>query len=1060
MRNEGCKMKLIMKLRRVKLRYLISASILVALVIPFVLWMIMPSKTLQIVVLNKTFPVVTSADGKITALDYGKQRGLFWIMDYLGIKNPVTNKAYDVTKDYYGNFLAHGKLVNKPLNKLTSVPDVIYLSDTYGTGNSKINGTEPMGISGLTEDEVGLISTCYAKGTTVIGEYNISGDPTKANVSKELENIFGVGFTGWAGKFFSDLSSVNDVPNWIRMTYEQQYGKKWGLTGAGIIIAGNNRIIILQRGKDFSGQCVSLSMSTDKIKDYNAGSIDYYNWFEIIKPTNDKSIIAWYNLNLTAAGTDQMKVFGLNSRFPAIIANKSGIKTSYYLAGDFCDYREPAKIYSFLGASDLYRLFSTKSEGDNTHFFWDFYVPFMSKVINDVKPLDKSVAAKPKTDVDKDGTQLVSKVADKHFSVYQNGAWKDLYVKGVDIGTALPGIPQGSLSNDNSIYDQWLEEIGGMGINCIRVYTLMPSGFYRALDVYNSTNPNKKLYLFQNISLNSDSPSGNLLDRGYTASYKKTTEDTINAIHGNASVKINDGQDSDVYINDVSGYLLGYLIDPGLSPENVTATDKANPLYKYNGVYVSSGTNATPTESWLASVGDGIYQYEQKTYNMQHPTAITSIPGLDTLHHDKSNPVSMDDVVSVDINNIDISSKVKCGLFGAYNIFPDHPGFMAGETDTAKPAYGDYKEYMNNFMKSQTKYPVLVSGFGLATGMGSSQIAATGYQDGQNSETLQGEGIVAMMNIIKDSGCMGGLVYEWTDEWGKGGPNTSSLMIPSKRSNLWHNMTEPAQNYGIVALESPTPKDYLMSIRGSDPLQSIDYTADESYFYMKANFTKLPDFNQKSIMIYLDTVDRKNGEYMLAPDVNENWSGVEFNINLQSQTKADLLVVPSYNASKGSYFTAVSTTGLFEKLLRQVSPEGKTMLGGLISAKYEDGSTLVPGKFDESTNNFYFDGNTVYIRIPWARLNFTDPSSLLVLDDNKTKGVDNIAKDSLNVRMTDGIVTSLIVMDKTTNKVDYHFPESVTASGYKTFAWSTWTVPNYVSRDKKSLNIIKAYFAK
>jgi len=1019
----------------------------------------MPKKNLQIVVLNKTFPVVASVGGKITELDYSKQRGLFWLMDYLGIKNSTTGKAYDVVRDYYGNFLSAGQLVEKPLNKLTNVPDVIYVADTYGTGNSKINGAEPKGISGLTENEVGLIASCYAKGTTVIGEYNIAGDPTTANVSKAIGDIFGVGFTGWAGKFFSDLSSENDVPNWIRMTYEQQYGKKWGLSGAGIVIAGNNRIIILQRGKDYTGQSINLSMSVDNAKTFNTGAVDYYDWFEITKPADDKSVIAWYDLNLTAVGNDQMKLFGLNSKFPAIIANKSGLKTSYYLAGDFCDYREPEKIHSFLGAADLYRLFSTDSEGDNSHFYWDFYVPFMSKVLKEVKPLDKSVTFKAKAEVENDGTQLVSKVVGRYFSVYQNGVWNNMYVKGVDIGTALPGIPKGNFPEDNTIYTQWLEEIGRMNVNCIRVYTLMPSGFYRALDIYNSTNPDKKLYLFQNISVNSEPLSGNFLDKGYSATYKKATEDTINAIHGNASIKLNEEQDPNLYINDVSGYLLGYLADLGLNPVNVAATDTANSLYKYSGIYVSSGVNSTPTESWLASIGDEIYQYEQKNYNMQHPIAITSIPELDTLHHDKSNPNGMDDTVSVDINNIDISSKVKCGFFGAYNIFPDHPGFMTGETDDAKPAYAGYKEYMVSFMKTQKKYPVLISGFGLSTSMGSSQVAAVGYQDGQNSETKQGQGIVAMMNIIKDSGCMGALVYEWADEWGKSGPFTSSLMIPYQRGDLWHNMTEPAQNYGILALESPTPKEYAMSIRGTDSLQAIAYTANESYFYVKATFSKLPDFKQKSIMIYLDTVDRKNGEYMLAPDVNENWSGAEYTINIQNETRADLLVIPNYNASKGSYFTSVSTTGIFERLLRQLSTVNRTRSGAIISAKYEDGSSLVPGTFAESNNNFYVEANTVSIRIPWARLNFTDPSSLLVLDDDKNKGIRKDTKDALTVRMTDGIVASLIVMDKTTQTIDYHFPESVTASGYKTFTWNTWNVPFYVSRNKKSYDMIKSFLA-
>lgn len=1041
----------------IKIKTLIFALVLLALVTPFILWKVMPRKSLQIVVLNKTFPIMTSVKGKITELDYSKQRGLFWLMDQLGIKNPNTNKLYDVARDYYGNFISSGKLKELPLNKLTKVPDIIYIADTYGTGNSKINGKEPKGISGLTNDEVGLIATAQAKGTTVIGEYNIAQNPTKASVASELSDIFGVNFTGWAGKFFPDLSSKEDVPNWIRTIYEVQYGRKWNMTGSGIVIAGNNRIIILKRGKDFKGNSINLSM--DRAKGFNTKVIDYYNWFEIVKPKDDKSVIAWYDINLTTDGIKQMKLFGLGDKFAAIIMNKSSIKKSYYFAGDFCDYRETAKAYSFLGAANLYRMFSISSEGDSSYFYWNFYVPFMSKVLKEIKPLDKNIIFKSNAGITKKGTRLVSKVSSKYLSVYQNGTWKKMYVKGVDIGTSLPGFAKGSFPSDNIIYTQWLQKIGKMNVNCIRVYTIMPCGFYRALDIYNSLNPNKKLFLLQNISLKDQKENENFLSKDYRKAYQKATEDTINAIHGNTSIKINDGQDSDLYINDVSGYVLGYLVDPGLNTTNVLATNKANSLYKYNGVYVSSGINATPTESWLASVSDEIYQYEQKKYNMQHPVAITSIPELDTLHHDKSGTNGDDDVTCVDINNIDISSKVKCGFFGAYNIFPDHPGFMTGEDDDLKPRYAGYKEYMDSFIKTQKKYPVLVSEFGIPTSMGANQIGGLEYPNGKNGEVIQGQGIASMMNIIKDSGCMGGLVYEWADEWGRSGPATSSLMIPYERSNLWHNMIEPAQNYGILALESPVPKDYPTSMQAAKPLQSIAYTADESYLYIKSSFNKLPDFNKKSLMIYLNTIDKRKGEHMLTPYINENWSGVEYEINMQNKNKADLLVIPTYNSSKGSYYTSVSISGVFEKMTRQISIANKTKSGKVIAAKYEDQSILVPGNFDDNINNFYFKGNTLYIRIPWARLNVTDPSSLLVLDDKRNKAVVNNAIDKLVVRVTEGIVGSIIIKDKITKKIDYHFPKNISDSGNRTFTWSTWEKPNYVSRNKKSYDIIKTLFA-
>lgn len=1031
--------------KKIKVRYIILLLLFVVLIAPFVLWFITPSKNLDIVVLNKTFPVETNAAGEMNKLDYSKQRGLYWIINSLDIKNPATKKSYKENKDYYGNFLDGGQLVNKPLQKLTDVPDIIFLSDMYGTGNSRINGEEADGISGMTKEEVSLVSTYYAKGTTVIGEYNIAGDPTNANVSKELEEIFGVNFTGVAGKFFSDLSSTVDVPNWIRDIYEHQYGKKWDVTGGGIVIAGNNRIVVLQRDIGFTGNSIQIAMSEDNEKKYGTETSDYYNWFEIVEPSEDASVMAWYNLNLTDEGKRQLEPFGLSDSFPAIIANQSNHQQSYYLAGDFTDYRGPDKINQFLGAATLYRYFSVNSEGDLSYFYWHFYVPFISKILKDTEPLDQNTF-KAVTEVANDGSQLVSKVVNKRFEVYQNGAWNPMYINGVDIGSTVPGISEGTLPNDPAFYTNWFEQIANMNANTIRVYTLMPSVFYRALDNYNYNHPDKVLYLLQNISVEQEPASGNYLDAAYHSAFEKAVEDTINAIHGHADIQKTEGSDPDLYTNDVSGYLLGYLVDPGLNMENVMATDKRNLKYQFEGEYISAESTATPTEAWLASISNKAYQYEQTNYSMQHPSAIVSIPELDTVYQDMYSPAGQVNNISVDMNQMITTDKVTSGFFGAYSIFPDQPGFVNGQSNGAKYNFSEYEKYVNHLIKSQSKYPILISDFGLST-------------SGSTTEEQQADGMVSLIKIIKDSGAMGGLVYEWANEWGKSSRLTSPLMIPYQRGILWHNTVDPAQNYGIVSLESPIPTEYSMNLRGSGPLRSLSLTADESYFYIKADLNALPDFNKQKIMIYLDTIDRKNGEYMLAPDVNENWSGVEFNINIKDQDKADLLVIPHYNASQGSYYTSVSSDGIFERMERLTSPEYVTKSGMKLPAIVEDGSTLIPGRFENSDSHFNFDGNTLNVRIPWARLNFTDPSSLLVLNDEKSKGLLQNSKNALSVRMTDGIVTSFVIMNKDTNQVAYQFPESVTSSGYRTFTWNTWEVPEVVSRNKTSYEKIKEIFA-
>lgn len=1027
--------------KRIKLRNLILLLLFIVLALPFGLWFITPNNDLDIVVLNKTFPVEKNASGEVSGLDYSKQRGLYWLMDYLGLRNPETNKSYNVHTDYYGNFLVDGQLANKPLQKLSNIPDLIFLSDMYGTGNSKINGKEPTGVSGLTKEEVAFVSTYYAKGTTVIGEYNIAGEPTGSSVSKELEEIFGVGFTGMAGKFFSDLSSSVDVPNWIRDIYEQQYGKKWDIIGAGIVIAGNSRIVVLQRDIGFTGKSIQIAMTEDNVSYYGTETIAYYNWFEIVQPVKEESVIAWYNLNLTDEGRKQLKPFGLDSQFPAIIANQSANQRSYYFAGDFTDYRGPDKINHFLGAATLYKYFSVNNEGDLSYFYWHFYVPLMTKILKDIEPLDQEVF-KHISEVAGDGSRLISKIIDNQFEVYQNGAWKPMYMNGVNIGSTVPGNAEGTLSNDPAFYTNWFEQIANMNANTIRVYKRMPPVFYRALDNYNYNHPDQMLYLLQNISVDHGPELGNYLDEAYQSVFEEAVENTVNAIHGNANIKGSNRENSELYANDVSGYLLGYLVDPDLSTNNTALTDTANSKYPFDGEYVSSSVDATPTESWLASIINKTYQYEQTNYNMQHPTAIVSIPELDAVYQEKYGPIGQLNNVALDINHIDITDKVTSGFFGAYDVFPNQPGLM----NEPKPSYAGYKDYLNNLMKSQIKYPVLISEFGIST-------------SGSTTEDQQGEGLVSLIKIIKDSGAMGGIVYEWTDEWGKGSEHTSSFMIPYKRGILWHNTIDPVQNYGIVALEPPIPTDYSMNLRGSDILNTLSFTTDESYFFIKAVLNDLPDFNKQKIMIYLDTMDRKNGEYMLAPDVNENWSGVEFNINIESQDKADLLVIPNYNASRGMYYSSVSTAGVFERMVRQLTPEYVTKSGVKVPATFEDESALIPGSFENSDSHFYFEGNTLNVRIPWARLNFTDPSSLLVLNDEKNKGLLVNTKDNLSVRMTDGIVTSLVIMDKVNNQVYYQFPESVSSSGYRTFTWNTWDVPQFISRNKTSYDRIKEVFS-
>jgi len=83
--------------------------------------------------------------------------------------------------------------------------------------------------------------------------------------------------------------------------------------------------------------------------------------------------------------------------------------------------------------------------------------------------------------------------------VLKEGTWLKIFVKGENIGAALPGRWFTEFPGNEQVYLDWLEKIGQMRANSIRVYTLLPPEFYRASLYYNIKHPHEPLWLFQEI---------------------------------------------------------------------------------------------------------------------------------------------------------------------------------------------------------------------------------------------------------------------------------------------------------------------------------------------------------------------------------------------------------------------------------------------------------------------------------------------------------------------------------------------------------------------------------
>lgn len=1043
---------------------IIAATIVILAVLagPAIYWRIMPATPLKVWVVDKTVPKP----------DYREHKGLMWVLNYLKFsKEDKTQFSYD--KDFYGFYPTGSESYSThEMPDTKENPDLIYITDTYGvyTDDLKyaaVNGNaSELVYGGLENKEINSLKLNLGNGNTLIGEFNISSAPTNLENRTELGKIFGVKWSGWKGRYFKELSKNGEVNEWIVKNYEEQYKEAWNFTGGGfVLISDEGKIIILENVKHLNSKGLSISYNDSYKKEFNIDKeIPYYYWFEITKPDPDVENIASYKMDLTEDGKKVFEENGLNSTFPAVMRFKNSKYTSYYFAGDFADLNSVSNYWSYSGFAEIKRIFSESVKGDEEYFYWNCYVPMMEKIMDNIKEKKKSPL---NLDTNQNYLKMNARTNENGLEVYKEDKWQEFFSKGVNIGAAEPGKWFTEFPKDKETYIHWFDMIGNMNANTIRVYTLMPPEFYSSLKYYNETHEDKKLYLLQEIWPEENPKEGNYLDKTYEEEYKKEIELDIDAAHGEANIPQRDGRAYGLYTADVSDYILGYLVGRELEPEEVVSTNKLNQGYSYKGEYLSSEEKASPAEGWLAMNCDYAVKYENEKYNIQHPIAIVSWPTLDPIEHDSEWNVNGDksleynDKVSININNIRREESDKAGFFGAYHIYPNYPDFMNNELkyDNYSDEEGRFRYggYLKEFIEGHKKYPALVAEFGLATGMGNAHTNPDGYNHGGNTEEQQGNGIVRMMKAIKNEGYAGGMIFEWMDEWAKKTWITEPYMIPYDRHALWHNVVDPEQNYGILAMETKKPEKAEYAIDGNGKIEKLEMSKDEGFLYVDLTLKENFKFGEEKLLVGLDTYDRSKGEFKYSPDLSINSkSGMEFLIEINNKDNGKLLVQPGYNIYNGKYSSYSSNNGVFEEV-QPIINQSRIRKDGVSTPEIKaDGSKLNYGTFEDNSYNYWYaEGNKLHIRIPWLRLNFSDPSTMRVINDEGK--IDNPVKDQLKTSISDGIVPSAILVNTSNNNVLDGINTATEASSAP-YKWESWNQPNYAERLKGSYDIIRKYF--
>ena len=673
--------------------------------------------------------------------------------------------------------------------------------------------------------------------------------------------------------------------------------------------------------------------------------------------------------------------------------------------------------------------------------------------------------------------QYVAKTQGRDFYIYSDGTWHKKFIKGVNMGAAKPGHFPGELAITKEEYLRWFQYIGDMNADVIRVYTTLKPDFYDALYEYNQQ-AKKPLYLLQGVWINEDDIAK--LNDAYADNGKikndlvKDAKDLVDIFHGNATLPAKPGFASGEYKNDVSPYVIGWILGIESDPNFVKVTDSNNPdRNNYSGRFLYT-KGASPYEAFLCEAGDQVLNYEASKYHMTRPLSFTNWLTTDMIRH-PNEPYEQEDMAIVNTEHIKAKANCKGGLFASYHIYPYYPEFLNYQQDyiAFKDQQGKintYKAYLRDLFKQHT-VPVLVAEFGVPASRGMTHIANySGYNQGNHDEKEQGKINASLMQDIYDEGYCGALVFTWQDEWFKRTWNTMDLDLPDQRP-FWSNAQTCEQEFGLLAFD-PGPEQSICYVDGdtSDwseeaPIYTSDRArlyakADEKYVYMMIR-TRDFDFNKDALYIPIDTI---SGQGNTEDKTNHLAFGrpADFLIQINNKNDSRIFVDVYYDSFYYLYAEKLNMiakdpaylkkdTGMFNPLYLCLSreiylPQDKKPVPFM---KYETG-VLKMGDANPAHQNYnsladfsYKDGN-IEIRIPWQLLNVMDPSTKAIMGDlYKNKGIE--AETIRGFYLGAGIVKSGEISDE---KIAMRY-----------FSWKGWGMPTYHERLKTSYYVLKDAFA-
>lgn len=605
------------------------------------------------------------------------------------------------------------------------------------------------------------------------------------------------------------------------------------------------------------------------------------------------------------------------------------------------------------------------------------------------------------------------RVGRDYFRVWDGTRYRSLFVHGIDLGATPPGTGPGGFGASPEQYARWIAAMREGGANVVRVYSLHAPAFYEALAAYDVANPDAPLYLLQGAYLaetDGSEESNDVASR--EASFDAQIAEMIDCLHGACTA--NGGYP------DVSRWTLGYIVGHELSYLEVGATDAAHPDWtSYEGTTMRLASGS-PTEVWIARRLDRAVTYEMHGYGESRPIAFSSWPEIDPLDHPTEGPRSHEDAVAVDVGRIDPFG-APAGMFLSYHVYPHYPNFVGD--DPRYRAYADtlgrdsYRGYLHDLRARDPDRAFLVAEYGTPTSVGRAHPSASGMHEGFLTEREVGTFAARMLRDIDVSGMAGGVYFQWGDGWWKHSWITSQRVFPTSRLRVWHDVMDPESSYGLMAYD-PTPFDFDAAppLWSSDAGRVRDVRAGTNAEVFSIQLTlAAPLADGERLVIGLDTYAGDRGESVL-PDGTRATLRSELALEIVAPDTAALRVMAAYDliglqldsVPAGGALRSVASDGGAWNAMEWVSAWAHTSDDGRTQfpeVRFPIGTLSVWRAGEEeqtSLDSVHIDGARVEVALPWALLQFTDPSARQVFDDDP-------GTEALDATTSEGIALAIAI---------------------------------------------------